>query len=266
MQIPLLAGRWFNAGDIASSERVAVIDQRLAKKYWPGESPIGQHISFQCGDRKNPAVIIGVVGSVRLSSLEEDTSDGMRYYPFAQATSGSADFLVRVDGDPGRMSSAMQHAVTDADGSQAVATVVPVETLVSDSLAGRRLIVRMLAVFAGLALLLAIVGIYGLISYVTAQRTNEVGVRMALGAQRSDVVRLILGHALVLVAIGLAIGAALSGLSSALLRSSFADFGGGVFGSLGIAAAVLLAVGVVAGLIPALRAASVDPVKALRME
>ncbi|HEY1809103.1 MAG TPA: ABC transporter permease [Acidobacteriaceae bacterium] len=266
MQIPLLAGRWFNAGDIASSEHVAVIDQRLAKKYWPGESPIGQHISFQCGDRKNPAVIIGVVGSVRLSSLEEDTGDGMRYYPFAQATSGSADFLVRVDGDPGRMSSAMQHAVTDADGSQAVATVVPVETLVSDSLAGRRLIVRMLAVFAGLALLLAIVGIYGLISYVTAQRTNEVGVRMALGAQRSDVVRLILGHALVLVAIGLAIGAALSGLSSALLRSSFADFGGGVFGSLGIAAAVLLAVGVVAGLIPALRAASVDPVKALRME
>ncbi|MGB7356245.1 MAG: ABC transporter permease [Acidobacteriaceae bacterium] len=266
MQIPLLAGRWFNASDIANSEHVTVIDQRLAKKYWPGESPIGQHISFQCGGQQSPAVIIGVVGTVRLSSLEEDTSDGMRYYPFAQGTSGSADFVVRVDGDPSRMSSAIQRAVADADGSQAVATVVPVETLVSDSLAGRRLIVRMLAVFAGLALLLAIVGIYGLISYVTAQRTNEVGVRMALGAQRSDVVRLILGHALVLVAIGLGIGAALSGLGSALLRSSFADFGGGVLGSLGIAAALLLAVGLVAGLIPALRAASVDPVKALRME
>jgi predicted permease len=266
MQIPLLAGRWFNPGDIAGSQHVAVIDQRLAKKYWPGESPIGQHISFQCGGRENPAVIVGVVGSVRLSSLEEDTSDGMRYYPYAQGTNGLANFLVRVDGDPSRMSSAIERAVKDADGSQAVATVVPVETLVSDSLAGRQLIVRMLAVFAGLALLLAIVGIYGLISYVTAQRTNEVGVRMALGAQRSDVVRLILGHALVRVAIGLGIGAALAGLASALLRSSFADFGGGVFSSLGIAAAVLLAVGVVAGLIPALRAASVDPVKALRME
>ncbi|HZZ39477.1 MAG TPA: ABC transporter permease [Acidobacteriaceae bacterium] len=266
MQIPLLAGRWFNPGDIAGSQHVAVIDQRLAKKYWPGASPIGQHISFQCGGRENPAVIVGVVGSVRLSSLEEDTSDGMRYYPYAQGTNGLANFLVRVDGDPSRMSSAIERAVKDADGSQAVATVVPVETLVSDSLAGRQLIVRMLAVFAGLALLLAIVGIYGLISYVTAQRTNEVGVRMALGAQRSDVVRLILGHALVRVAIGLGIGAALAGLASALLRSSFADFGGGVFSSLGIAAAVLLAVGVVAGLIPALRAASVDPVKALRME
>jgi putative ABC transport system permease protein len=266
MQIPLLAGRWFNASDIASSEHVAVIDQRLAKKYWPGESPLGQHITFQCGDRTNPAVVVGVVGSVRLSSLEEDTSDGMRYYPFAQGTSGSADFLVRVNGDPTRMSSAVEHAVASTDGSQALATIVPVETLVTDSLAGRQLIVRMLAVFAGLALLLAIVGIYGLISYVTAQRTNEVGVRMALGAQRSDVVRLILGHALALVAIGLGIGAALSGLSSALLQRAFADFGGGVVSSLGMAAVVLLAVGVLAGLIPALRAASVDPVKALRME
>ncbi|HEX3985647.1 MAG TPA: ABC transporter permease [Acidobacteriaceae bacterium] len=266
MQIPLLAGRWFNASDIASSEPVAVIDQRLARKYWPGESPIGQHISFGCGDREKPAVIVGVVGTVRLSSLEEDTSDGMRYYPFAQGTGGSADFLLRVDGDPSRMRKAIEDAVSDVDGSQAVATIVPVETLVSDSLAGRRLIVRMLAVFAGLALLLAIVGIYGLISYVTAQRTNEVGVRMALGAQRGDVVRLILGHALVRVAIGLGIGAALSGLSAALLRNSFADFGGGVLSSLGTAAAALLAVGLVAGLIPALRAASVDPVKALRME
>jgi predicted permease len=266
MQVPLLAGRWFNASDIAGSEHVAVVDQRLARKYWPGESPVGQHISFQCGDRSQPAVIVGVVGSVRLSSLEEDTSDGMRYYPFAQGSGTTASFLVRVDGDPGRMSSAIERAVASVDGSQAVATIVPVETLVSDSLAGRSLIVRMLAVFAGLALLLAIVGIYGLISYVTAQRTNEVGVRMALGAQRSDVVRLILGHALVRVAIGLAIGAVLAGLSAALLRNSFADFGGGVASSLGTAAGVLLAVGVLAGLIPALRAASVDPVKALRME
>ena len=168
MQIPLLAGRWFNASDIATSQHVTVIDQRLAKKYWPGESPIGQHISFACNGSNEPAVVVGVVGSVRLSSLEEDTSDGMRYYPFAQGTNGAAEFLVRVEGDPQRMAPAMLKAVADADGSQAVATIVPVETLVADSLAGRKLIVRMLGVFAGLALLLAIVGIYGLISYVTA--------------------------------------------------------------------------------------------------
>jgi predicted permease len=264
MQIPLLAGRWIDAEDIASSEPVAVIDARLARKYWPGQNPIGQHISFGCDNK--PAAIVGVVATVRLSSLEEDTSDGMRYYPFAQADNSSADFLVRVDGDPNRMEPVVKRAVALVDSSQAVSSIVPVETLVSDSLAGRRLIVRMLAVFGGLALLLAVVGIYGLISYVTAQRTNEVGVRMALGAERSDVVQLILGHALLLVGIGLGIGAVLSAAASAILRRTFTDFGGGIVPSLGLAAVALLAVGVLAGLIPALRAASVDPMKALRME
>jgi ABC-type antimicrobial peptide transport system permease subunit len=110
------------------------------------------------------------------------------------------------------------------------------------------------------------VGIYGLISYVTAQRTNEVGVRMALGAQRSDVLRLILGGALALVAVGLVLGAGASVVASVLLRSGFAEFGRGTATSLAITAAVMLLVGVVAALIPALRAASVEPVEALRTE
>jgi ABC-type antimicrobial peptide transport system permease subunit len=207
-----------------------------------------------------------VVATVRLSSLEQDTSDGMRYYPIAQGDGPRADFLVRTNGDPNRLAPVLQRAVAAVDSSQAVSTLVPVETLGSDSLAGRRLIVRMLAVFGGLALLLAVVGIYGLISYVTAQRTGEVGVRMALGAQRIDVVQLILGHALLLVAIGLAIGAVLSAAASAILRKMFTDFGGGIFSSLALAALALLLVGVLAGLIPALRAASLDPVKALRTE
>jgi predicted permease len=266
MQIPLLAGRWIEPGDVAGGQPVVVIDRRLAKKYWPGQNPVGQHISFQCGDLKNPATIVGVVATVRLSSLEDDTSDGMRYYAAAQGTSQQMDFLVRTQGDPNQMASVLTRAVAAVDSSQAIATMVPVETLVSDSLAGRRLIVQMLAVFGGLALLLAVVGIYGLISYVTAQRTNEVGVRMALGAQRSDVVQLILGHALLLVTIGLGIGAALSAVASAVLRRTFVDFGGGIFSSISLAAIVLLAVGLVAGLIPALRAASVDPIKALRTE
>jgi predicted permease len=266
MQIPLLAGRWIELGDVASSQRVVVIDQRLARKYWPGQNPVGQHITFQCSDRTNPATIVGVVATVRLSSLEQDTSDGMRYYPIAQGDGPRADFLVRTNGDPNRMAPVLQRAVAAVDSSQAVSTLVPVETLVSDSLAGRRLIVRMLAVFGGLALLLAIVGIYGLISYVTAQRTGEVGVRMALGAQRIDVVQLILSQALLLVALGLGIGAVLSAAASAILRKMFTDFGGGIFSSLALAALALLLVGVLAGLIPALRAASLDPVKALRTE
>lgn len=266
MQIPLLAGRWLEPADVASSQPVVVIDQRLAKKYWPGQNPVGQHMSFMCGAKQDPATIIGVVASVRLSSLEEDTSDGMRYFAFAQGTSSQADFLVRTASNPNGMAPTLKRAVAAVDSSQAVATLVPVETLVADSLAGRLLIVRMLAVFGGLALMLAVVGIYGLISYVTAQRTSEVGVRMALGAQRIDVVRLILGHAVLLVLIGLGIGAALSAGTSAILRKMFTDFGGGIFSSLAVAGFALLAVGLLAGLIPALRAASVDPVKALRAE
>jgi predicted permease len=266
MQIPLLAGRWIEPGDVASSQSVVVIDQRLAQKYWPGQNPIGQHTSFMCGEHKDAATIVGVVATVRLSSLEQDTSDGMRYFAFAQGNSPMADFLVRTAADPNLMAPALKRAVAAVDSSQAVATMTPVETLVSDSLAGRRLIVRMLAIFGGLALLLAVVGIYGLISYVTAQRTSEVGVRMALGAQRIDVLRLILGHATLLVLTGLGIGAALSAAACAILRKTFTGFGGGIFSSLSWAALALLVVGLLAGLIPALRAASVDPVKALRSE
>jgi predicted permease len=266
MQIPLLAGRWIAATDTAASERVAVIDTRLAKKYWPNQSPIGQHISFACSGRDQPALIVGVVGTVRLSSLEEDTSDGMRYYPFAQGTNILADFLLRTDGDPMRMASAMERAVAATDGSQAVSTETSLEAMIADSLAGRRLIVWMLAAFAALALLLAMIGIYGLISYLTAQRTQEVGIRMALGAQRSSVLGLILRDAMTRVAIGLAIGIALSIAAFALVRHEFADFGTGSFSSFGAATMALLLVGALAGLIPAARAASVNPVQALRRE
>jgi predicted permease len=266
MQIPLLAGRWIAPMDTAASEPVAVIDTRLAKKYWPNQSPIGQHISFACNGRAHPALIVGVVGTVRLSSLEEDTSDGMRYYAFAQGTDFIADFVVRTDGNPMLMTLAIKQAVAATDPSQAASTVSSLETMVSDSLAGRRLIVWMLGAFAVLALLLAMIGIFGLISYLAARRTREVGIRMALGAQRGSVLRLILGDALMRVVIGLAIGVILSIGAFSVVRHQFADFGTGSFASFGTATIVLLLVGLLGGLIPAARAASVDPMKALRTE
>ena len=264
MQIPLQAGRWISPEDLAGTEPVAVIDRRLAKKYWADQNPIGQHISFGCSNK--PSVIVGVVDTVRLSSLEEDTSDGMRYYPFAQAEDFMTNFLVRSEGDPNALAPAVQRAIASADSAQTSNDIQPLETMVSASLAGRRLIVDMLAAFAGLALLLAVVGIYGLISYVTTQRTGEVGIRMALGAQRSDVVRLILSNALAWVAIGLGIGVGLSLVANALLRQSFAAFGAGILSSLGSAILALLAVGTLAAFLPARRAASIDPVQALRNE
>ena len=261
MQIPLLAGRWISTEDRANTEPVVVIDSRLAHKFWPNQNPVGQHIS----DGK-PTLIVGVVATVRNNSLETDTSDGMRYYAFAQSSDARADFLIRADGDPSAFASTMRRAVAAADSTQAVFEVQPLQALVSGSLAGRRLIVDMLAAFAGLALLLAVVGIYGLISYVTTQRTVEMGVRMAVGAQRSDVIFLVLRSAFVWVFSGLTIGAVLSVVANRLLRQSFAVFGSGAAESLALSVVSLLLVGLFAAFLPALRAASIEPVQALRNE
>jgi len=263
MQISLLAGRWILSEDRAGTEPVVVIDARLAYKFWPNQSPLGQHI-----DSGGPkaAVVIGVVGTIRNSSLEQDTSDGMRYYAYAQTNDVRADFLLRTDTDPSALAPAIQRAIASADSTQTATDIQSLESLVTGSLAGRRLIVDMLAAFAGLALLLAVVGIYGLISYVTNRRTVEVGLRMAVGAQRSDVVFLVLKGALAWVFTGLAVGVILSLVADKLLRQSFAVFGSGVVESLALAILSLLIVGMLAAFLPALRAASIQPIKALRNE
>ena len=264
MQIPLLAGRWISPGDRASSESVVVIDSRLARRFWPNQNPIGQHISDYNGDKH--AVVVGIVATIRSSSLEQDTSDGLRYYSLAQNATTPRKFLARTTGNPTSLAPAIRHAIASADSTQTASDVQSLESLRSSSLAGRRLIVDMLAAFAGLALLLAVVGIYGLISYVTNQRAVEVGLRMAVGAQRIDVIFLVLRDALAWVLAGLAIGVALSLVADRLLRQSFAAFGSGVVASLTMAGLALVVVGMIGAFLPALRAASINPIQALRNE
>ncbi len=265
MQIPLLAGRWISSDDRAQTEPVVVIDQRLAHKYWPNENPIGKRLKSAVGPGPS-ATIIGVVGNVRFSSLEEDSGDGMRYYPYSQLPWGGASFVVRAQGNPYLLSEVLRRTITAADPTQTVFDISSLESRVNASLASRRLIVWLLTAFSGLALLLAIIGIYGLISYVTVQRTNEFGVRMALGARRSQVVALVLKGALIWVAMGLAIGVIISGFVTSTLKHSFAAFGVDVIPSFLIAFTALLIVGAGAGLLPAQRAASTDPAQTLRNE
>jgi len=264
MQIPLVAGRWINDEDRSNTRPVVVVDQRLAHKFWPNQNPIGQHLRYD--DKAEWSEVVGVVGDVRASSLEEDTSDGMRYYPYAQQRNDRVAFVVRSDGDPASLIGALKRAVASVDPSQTMTDTDTLESAVNASLAPRKLIVWLLTAFAGLALLLALVGIYGLISYVTAQRTNEIGIRMALGAQRFQVVGLVMKSALAWVGIGLAIGVAMSLFAAGMLKQEFSSFGNGVVSSLLVAMTALLAIGGVAGLFPARRAASVDPAKALRNE
>ncbi|ACO33275.1 MULTISPECIES: ABC transporter permease [Acidobacterium] len=264
MRIPLIAGRWFSTDDRNGTTPVVVIDAHLAHRWWPHSNPIGQRIGSP--DGKNWATVIGVVGNIRNDSLEQNTSDGMRYYPFAQSQNGGVEFIARSHENLKLFQAQLQQAVQQADGAQAISTSETLDSLIANTLAGRQLIVWMLAAFAGLALLLSIIGIYGLISYITAQRTSEMGVRMALGAQRRDVLLLVLRAVLRWTAVGLLCGAACSVAASLLLRHAFAGFGDGLALSILLSTAALLLAGSCAGLLPAYRAASVDPMQALRNE
>jgi predicted permease len=264
MRIPLLAGRWFSQDDRSDTQPVVVIDEQMAKRWWPNSNPIGQHLGR--ADGKDWATVIGVVGDIRSDSLEQNTGDGMRYYPLAQSPGYGVEFVVRAQEDLKAYRAQLGQAVQEADGTQAISTSETLDSLIAQSLAGRRLIVWMLGAFAGLALLLSVIGIYGLISFVTTQRTGEMGVRMALGAQRRDVVYLILSSVLRWTAVGTVCGAAFSVAAYFLLRHFFVDLGGGVLTSILWASVALTVAGAMAGLLPARRAASVDPMEALRSE
>jgi predicted permease len=270
MGIPLIKGRYFDARDTADAPGVAVIDETLARKYWPGEDPVGKRISFERTgpDGQQPVwrEVVGLVAHVRNEGLEGE-SRGQYYVPYAQRANNTDIFVVlRTDGDPSSLAPAVRGAIASVDGDLPVYRVTTMEKMVSDSLSQRRFSMFLFGVFAALALALAVVGLYGVMSYGVAQRTHEIGLRMALGAQRSDVLRMVVGQGMLVVAVGLAVGlAAAVGLtylmSSLLFGVSFTD----PLTYAGIAV-LLASVALVASYIPARRATKVDPMVALRYE
>lgn len=264
MQIPLLSGRWFTDDDRNNTQPVAVIDDVLAHAYWPNQNPIGQHV--RTGSQSSWREIVGVVRHIRKDSLEEDENKGVTYVPYMQNPVGEMAFVIRAKGNPYTAGSLLQQAVHQADAAQTVFSIQSLEALVSNSLASRQLIVSLLSVFGGVALLLAIIGLYGLLSFAALQRTMEIGVRMALGAQRSQIITMILREALVLVGIGLAAGAGLALSAQRVLTHFFVAMGTGVAQSLAMSAVLLLITASLAALLPAGRAASIEPVQALRRD
>lgn len=266
MQIPLMRGRWFTETDRADTPLVVVIDDVLARAYFPGQNPIGSHLRWDAGPKPVLKEIVGVVGHVRRDSLEVDENKGVVYMPLEQQPTPTATFVVRTKGDPQAFQSSLVNAVRSVDATEAIYDVRTLSSLVVQSLGARQLLVWLLSLFGGLALLLAAIGIYGLLSYTTSQRSAEIGIRMALGAQRWQIARLIVKDMLTMIGAGLAAGLVVVILMQRLLTHAFAGVGAGVLPSLLIAAVGLLAAASLAVALPARKSASIDPAVVLRAE
>jgi len=275
MRVPLLRGRFFDENDRLGSGPVVVIDQNLARHAFGGEDPVGKVLWVQAmGDK--PVQVVGVVGHVRHWGLAGDdlsTVQDQCYYPLAQVPDQLVRFfssvisvVVRTDVPPLNTVEALQRQARGATGDQALYEVRTMEQLVSASLARQRFLLLLFAIFSGLALLLACVGIYSVLAYLMSQRVREIGVRLALGANSSDIVRLVLRESLAIILAGIGIGL-LSSLASGQVLQRLVP---GVQTRQGpisaVLAPVLIAVALLASYIPARRAAKVDPIVALRYE
>lgn len=266
-EIPLLRGRAFTERDTEEAQRVTVIDESMARRFWPGyparQDPIGQRLLIG-GVNPKPAEVIGIVANVH-QSLENDMWPETMYVAFAQNAQPFAMVAVRTAGDPLSFANAVRSRVRAVDRDQPVAEVRSMDDLVEEEVGQRRLLVLLLGAFAVVALLLAVIGIYGVVAYSAAQRTQEVGIRRALGAQQADILRLVVGHGFALAVAGIGLGlAGAYGLTRVMKTVLFGvsptdplTFGG--------IAVLFLVVALGASYVPARRAARVDPMTALRV-
>ena len=267
--IPLLAGRDFSDTDTKQSPNVVVINDEFRRRHFGLENPLGHRLKLQ-GQERDPLLIVGVVGNVRHMGLDE-LPIAAAYVPFLQDPlskdyARSMTIVARTKSDPGAIAGALRAELTSMDKSVPVWAVKPMTEYLRDSLARRRFSMVLLSTFSGVALVLAAIGIYGVISYGVIQRTHEMGIRMALGAQRSDVLKLVLRQAMIVVFAGVGIGLVASWALTRLLKSLL--FNVSVTDPLTFAAisVLIILMALLACLIPAWRATKVDPLVALRYE
>ncbi|SDS65965.1 ABC transporter permease [Opitutus sp. GAS368] len=265
--LTLLRGRLFSAADAGTAQQVVIVDQLLADKYWPGQDPIGKRIN-RGGDDAHPGVwvIVGVVASIKFQSLEEDVKKETLYFPFAQRPAANLVLVVKTAGDPTLLTAAVREAVRSADPEQPVFDIKTMQQRMDEVAQSRKAPMVLLSLFSGVALLLAVLGVYGVLAFSVAQRTSEFGVRIALGASPGDIAALVLRQGARLVLVGIA-----AGLAGYLALSSIV--GGLLYGvaatdpaTLAIAPVVLALAATAACLLPVRKAIRVNPLEALRAE
>jgi putative ABC transport system permease protein len=263
MGIPLLRGRDFTSLDRAKTTPIAIVNETVARREWPNENPVGRRITLR--DSKTPLEIVGVVGDMKQDGLDQPPRPEV-YRPHTQAPQGAMTYVVRAESSPTAAIEAVKAKIWTVDKLQTFHRTAIMEDLVETSFAGRRFSLMLLGAFAAISLVLAIAGLYSVISFVTAQRTSEIGVRVAIGASRFDILRLVSRQALSLVAIGVALGVSVALLMTRLLEGFLFGITARDPATFVVVCAALFASAAVASVVPALRAMRVDPIVALRYE
>ena len=250
----------------ADAPPVIIVNQAFARKFWPNQDAVGKRIVMGgMSEHPNWITTVGVVGDVRHFGLDVDPKPEM-YVPFAQNPYFTTIYLVRSNQDAVSLLSAIRREIQAIDSAVPLANVRTFEQVIADSVAPRRLSVVLIGVFAGVSVLLASVGIYGVMSFLVVQRTQEIGVRMALGAQRGDVLKLILGRSLKLISAGAAIGLVVALMSTGALRALLYNVSAFDTPTFVLVTIFLAAVALVASYLPAMRATKADPMIALHAE
>jgi putative ABC transport system permease protein len=264
MRVPLLAGREFTESDKAGAPNVVVVNQALARRYWPNQNPVGKHIIM---GRLTASEVVGVAADVNNRGLALDPQVQL-YFPFSQLPWGNMNLLVRTASEPHGMVSAVRAQVAAIDSDQPVTSIQTVNELMDSSRADPRLFLSLLAVLSAMALVLAIIGIYGVLAYSVAQRRQELGIRLALGAEKADILRIVVGYGLKLAVIGIAMGLVMSLALSWMMASTLAGLlykiGARDLTTFVLAPVAFLIISLLASYLPARRATEVDPNEALR--
>ncbi len=264
MGIPVLKGRAFTDDDVAGRPQVTVITDSFAKEFFPNENPVGRRLFVEWG-RKTPYEIVGVVGDVRHEGLDKASYPTV-YFTYAQEPNSLANVVIRTAVAPLSIARTVQNEIHAFDPQQAIADIQPLDELVADSIARPRFQSTLVGSFALLALLLASIGVFGVMAYSVAQRTHEIGIRMALGAERNRVVRLVVRQGLTIALLGVAGGLAGAWLLTRYLQTLLFGVSPTDPATFILLPVLLCAVSAVASYIPARRAATVDPIMALRYE
>jgi putative ABC transport system permease protein len=261
---PIKQGRAFNSADTAQAPRVVIINEAMARRYFPGEDPLGQR--FRLGPKDDWATIVGIAGQAKGGGVEPDMLQLQLFFPYAQQPSASLFLLVRTELDPARLIPALKSQVWSLDVQLPIKEIQTAEAIVGEALSRQRFSLVLMTVFAALAVILAAVGVYGLMAYLVTQSTHEIGIRMALGAQRRDVLKLVVGQGMALSLIGVAIGLALAFGLTRFLASLLYGVGATDPLTFMLISLLLMIVALLACYLPARRAMKVDPMVALRYE